>query len=94
MTERLVIIEVGMSAGNERTRSMPGIIMDRLHPEKKRPPFVCPKLHRLRAGIKEKRSQNMQRGNVIFGNMELQFSINFKALLILRCLKTHRDEAE
>lgn len=48
--ERLVITEVGMSAGNERTRSVPGFIMDRLKKEKKkkkttkrkkRPPFVC-----------------------------------------------------
>lgn len=80
MTERLVITEVGMSAGNEKTCSMPGIIMDRLHPGKKRPPFVCWKLHRV--GIKEPILKHTE-GNVIFGNTELQFSINFKALLIL-----------
>lgn len=41
LDDRLVIAEVGTNAGNETTRSMPAIIMDRLHPEKKRaPPFV------------------------------------------------------
>lgn len=79
MTGRLVIAEVGTSARNETTRSMPAIIMDRLHPEKKSPspppPFVC---RQLRVGIKRETPETCGGGGEIFLNTESRFR-NFKA---------------